>query len=74
MILKTTGDEIMNGPITNLELGKMQHREYEARASKYWSQNVSKGEKPILSKGHKLILVLSGAGLTTLLIVRTLVF
>ena len=64
----------MNGPITNFEFGKMQHREYEAQASKYWGQNVAKDDKPILSKRHKLTLALSGAGLTTLLIVQMLIF
>ncbi len=64
----------MNGPITNFEFGKMQHREYEAQASKYWGQNVAKDDKPTVSKRYKLALALSGAGLTTLLIVQMLVF
>jgi hypothetical protein len=40
----------MSGPITNFELGKMQHREYEAQASKYWGQNVTQDDKPNLLK------------------------
>ena len=64
----------MSGPITNFELGKMQHREYEAQASRYWAQNVTKSDQPIWSKGRKLALALSGATLTTLLIVQMLVF
>ena len=64
----------MSGPITNFELGKMQHREYEAQASKFWGQNVTKDGKPALTKGLKLALALNGAGLATLLIVQMLVF
>ena len=64
----------MNGPITNFELGKMQHREYEAQASKYWEQNVAKAEKLTLGKGYKVALALSGVGLTALLLVQMLGF
>ena len=65
----------MNGPMTNFELGKMQHREYEAQASKYWGQNVTQDDSPTLLKGHKVAWALSGAGLTAaFLIVQMLVF
>ena len=65
----------MNGPITNFELGKMQHREYEAQASKSWGQEVTQDDKPALLKGHKIAWALSGAGLTAaFLIVQMLVF
>ncbi len=63
----------MSGPITNFELGKMQHREYEVRASKYWGQGVTKDNKSTLSKGHKLAWSLTGAGLSILFIVQMLV-
>jgi hypothetical protein len=64
----------MNGPITNFELGKMHHREYEARASKYWGQGVTNDDKRTLSKDHKLAWALIRAGLSILLIVLMLVF
>jgi hypothetical protein len=64
----------MSGPITNFELGKMQHREYEAWASKYWGQGIAKDDKPILSKGYKLAWSLIGAGLSIYLIVQILAF
>jgi hypothetical protein len=57
------------GPITNYELGKMQHREYEAEASRYWGQ-ATRDDRPGLSKKRKLALALSGVALTTLLIVQ----
>ena len=46
-------------PITNFELGKMQHREYEAEASRYWNQTTHKGEQRSLTPKHKLVLALS---------------
>lgn len=65
----------MNGPITNFEFGRMQHREYEAQASKYWGQDVTKDGRPTLLKGHKVAWALSGAGLTAaFLIIQILVF
>ena len=64
----------MNGPITNFELGKMQHREYEAQASNYWGQRVIKEDKPTFSKGRRVALVLSGLGLAALLIVQMVQF
>ena len=60
----------MNGPITNFELGKMQHREYETEASRYWGQGSSHSERSSLTLKHKLILTLSGTILTILLIVQ----
>jgi hypothetical protein len=30
----------------SFELAEMQHREYEAQASRYWGQNVTKSERP----------------------------
>ena len=62
----------MSGPITNFELGKMQHREYEAEASKYWGQDVTSEEKPGLAKAYKLVLALIGVTLTALLLVQLL--
>ena len=64
----------MSGPITNYELGKMQHREYEAQASRYWGQNITMGDKPALSKGRKLALALGGVGVAVVLLVQLLPF
>ena len=62
------------GPITNYELGKMLHREYEAEASRYWGQDVTRDDKPSMSKKYKLALALSGVTVTIVLIVQILVF
>ena len=62
----------MNGPITNYELGKIMHREYEAEASRYWGQDVTSEEKPALTKVYKLALALTGVILTMLLLVQLL--
>jgi hypothetical protein len=62
----------MSGPITNYELGKMLHREYQAEASRYWGQNTTANEKLRLSSTHKLILAISGATLSILLIAQFL--
>ena len=64
----------MSGPITNFEQGKMQHREYEAQASRYWGQNVTKHDKPTWSKGRKLALAFSGVGVTVVLLIQLLPF
>jgi hypothetical protein len=50
----------MSGPITNYELGKMKHREYEREASRYWGQNASRSGQSSSSRRQKLILALSG--------------
>lgn len=63
----------MNGPITNFELGKMQHREYEAQASNDRNQNSDRDNTPPVSSKHKFALALSGVGVTTILIVQMLV-
>ena len=64
----------MSGPITNFELGKMQHREYEAQASRYWGQHIDKQDKLGRSKGRKLALALGGVGMTVVLLVQLLPF
>ena len=64
----------MDSPMTNFELGKMQHQEYEAEASRYWGQNDTKEDKPTWSKGRKLALALSGIGVTVVLLVQLLPF
>ena len=64
----------MSGPITNYELGKMQHREYEAQASRYWGQYIAKQDKLGRSKGRKLALALGGIGMTVVLLVQLLPF
>lgn len=35
----------MSGPITNYELGKSIHREYEAQASRYWRQDLYSSQR-----------------------------
>jgi hypothetical protein len=64
----------MDSSITNAELGVMRHREYEAEASRYWEQGASYSDEPTLSRKHKLVLALSGAVLTLLLIAQMQVF
>jgi hypothetical protein len=64
----------MSGPITNYELGKSIHREYEAQASRYWGRDLDGNRETILTKGHKLALALSGATAAILLIVGTLIY
>lgn len=62
------------GPMTNYELGKMTHQEYEAQASRYWGQEVTQAEKPGQKKVHKLVLALTGISLATILFVQMLPF
>jgi hypothetical protein len=62
------------GPITNYELGKMTHREYEAEASRYWGQEASSEEKSRPAKAYKLALAVMGIILTGLLFVQLLPF
>ena len=60
------------GPITNYELGKMTHREYEAQVSRYWGQETTSVEKPGPAKVYKLALALTGITLSALLLVHLL--
>ena len=60
----------MSGPMTNFELGKMLHREYEAEASRYWGQNTTTNDKSSFSPQLKLALTLSGAISAALMIVQ----
>ena len=64
----------MNGPMTNYELGKIMHREYEAEASRYWGQDMTSEDKPGQRKVNKLALALTGITLTALLFVQLLPF
>lgn len=65
----------MNSPISNFELGKMTHREYEAEASRYWGQAVADEEKqPGRMKVAKLAVALGGISATILLFVQLLPF
>jgi len=50
----------MSGPITNYELGKMKHQEYEREASRYWGQNASRSGGSSFSRKQKLVVALSG--------------
>jgi hypothetical protein len=58
----------MSGAITNYELGKSMHREYEAWASRYWGQDLAGDQDSILTMGRKLALALSGATAVVVLI------
>lgn len=60
------------GPITNYELGKALHREYEAEASRYWGQEKSGKAKSGLSEPRKLALALAGITVTVFLLVQFL--
>ena len=60
----------MSGPMTNYELGKIMHREYEAEVSRYWGQEVTSEDKPGLRKVYRLALALIGFTLTVALIVQ----
>ena len=51
----------MSGAITNYELGKSTHREYEAQFSRYWGQDLTKDGESILTEGRNLARALSGA-------------
>ena len=62
----------MSDPITDFELGKMLHREYEAEASRYWGQHLENQNRLGRSKGRKLALALSGVGLIVVLLVQLL--
>ena len=62
----------MSGPITNFELGKLRHREYEEEVRPYWTQDGVGYEKPSRSKKYKLVLALSGTGLAILLVAQML--
>ena len=53
----------MNGPITNHELGKAMHREYEAEASQYWRQTGTGEEQSAPARHRKLALVIVGISL-----------
>ena len=64
----------MSDPITDFELGKMLHREYETEASRYWGQHLAQQDKLGRSKGRKLALALGGVGLTVVLLVQLLPF
>lgn len=62
----------MNGPITNFELGKMLHREYEMEASRNWGQGETGPDKPGPARIYKLALAFSGITLTVFLLVQVL--
>ena len=62
----------MNSPMTNFELGKMLHREYEAEASRYWRQHMTKADRAGRSKGRKLALALGGVGAAVVLFIQLL--
>ena len=64
----------MNGPISNYELGKMTHREYEAEASLYWRQDMTGEQKPARANTTRLAVALSGVGVAVVLLVQLLPF
>ncbi|WP_022666225.1 hypothetical protein [Desulfospira joergensenii] len=52
----------MNGPMTNFESGKMQHKEHEAWAARRRAGAKNRKPAPVLSKVYKLVLSIIGAG------------
>jgi len=50
----------MNESVANFELGKMQHREYETEASRYWGLNELGYDKSKLLKKTTLAVMLKG--------------
>ena len=60
----------MNGPMTNHELGKALHREYEANASRTWGQETTDRDQQSRAGIHKLALAVSGAIMTIFLTVQ----
>ena len=58
----------MHSPITNFELGKMLHHEYEAEASRYWGQAESYEEKPGYGKVYRLGFAFTSVILTVVLL------
>ena len=62
----------MSGPMTNFELGKMLHREYEVEASRYWGQEVTNEDKPSRTKITRLAWALTGVTLTVAVVVQLL--
>ena len=60
----------MNGPITNYELGKALHREYEANVSRSWGQETTDRDQQAPTGRRKLVLAVSGAIMTSLLLVQ----
>lgn len=51
----------MSGPISDYELGKSTHLEYEAQFSRYWGQNLDETKEPRLTTRRRLALALRGA-------------
>jgi hypothetical protein len=63
-VLKSISEvNIMSGPITNYKLGKMTHREYEAKASEYWRQHLAGEDESIPAKRSGRLLERSASGL-----------
>ena len=63
----------MSGPITNIELGQMQHREYETNARQGWYVSAPRSGWDNRSAGSKWIMTLSGSLGVSLLVVLMLV-
>lgn len=60
----------MSGAITNYELGKITHLEYEAQFSRTWGQSRGGAEETIWAKGHKFAQALGGT-IAGLLVARS---
>ena len=75
VIFRKQGALIMNGPINYFfELHRIQQREYEAQANRYWRQHLAKQDRLGRSKGRKLALALGGVGVTVVVLVQLLPF
>jgi hypothetical protein len=64
----------MSGAITNYELGKSTHREYEAQFRRYWGQDLDRDQESVPATGRRLALVLRGALADMLFAVGRLAF
>jgi hypothetical protein len=51
----------MSGAMTNYELGKSTHREYEAQFSRYWGQHQARDRESISTTGRRFALALRSA-------------
>ena len=60
----------MSGAMTNYELGKSTHREYEAQFRRYWGQDLGGAKETISTRGRRLALALSDAIASILVAVR----
>lgn len=56
-------------PIINYELGKAQHREYEAKFEQYWRNKVDQPDQP---KAHRFVWGLGSLALGVFVIIQAI--